>query len=49
MHCPIKSLLTVRGLAMAGHLSTNAEAKFYAKYSEKDDFIPEALLAPNRC
>ena len=40
---------TVRGLAMAGHLSTKAEAKFYTKYSEKDDFIPEALLAPNRC
>ena len=40
---------TVRGLAMAGHLSTEVEAISYAKYSEKDDFIPKALLAPNRC
>ena len=40
---------TASGLAMAGHLSTAAEAYSYAKYSEKDEFIPKALLAPNRC
>jgi hypothetical protein len=39
----------VQGLALAGHLSTSAEVKSTAKYSEKDQLFPSALLAPNRC
>jgi hypothetical protein len=39
----------IQGLALAGHLSTSAEVKSTAKYSEKDQLFPSALLAPNRC
>ena len=45
LKCPI----TVRGLAMAGHLSTKVEANSNAKYSENIELLPKALLAPNRC